>query len=220
MKTKATFRNILGIAMALTLPCISTPAHAALYSFSATVDISSPTISPQGADQFDVYAFSGVQPAFTLSAGDTISGTITFANGLSLQVVDPNGSHFDYLGFAMYPQGSSSSNFSYTTHLLGVTGQLNGSSTKSNSGLGNSVIGANFFDLTSSSVSFTGFDYSIHLNANSGNNVYRPANVQVFHAATPVPEPVTALFGMATAAAAILSRRRRTAHPAAGFRAI
>lgn len=215
LRPRARFTALPAIAkatMLCALAVLTAHAHAALYHFSATVDLSSPDIRPGGADQFDIYSFTGVQPSFTLNAGDVVSGTITFANGLSLQVVDPDGSHFDYLGFSMFPQGSSSSNYSYTTHLLGVTGQLNGSSTKGSSGLlGNTVIGANFFDLTSSSVAFTGFDYSITLNANSGNNAYQPVEVYVNHAVTPVPEPgsVGVLFTFALGAVALLGRAPR-----------
>ena len=191
-------------------------ARAAVYTYSSTLDLSSGTVYPDGSYVYDQFLFPGGQPTYSVVDGDTITGTITFANNQRLKILDPNGSYSEYMSFRFFPQGSSSSVFTSSVHLLGVTGNLTGSNPQSvGPSFGNTVIGATFFGMTPDEVSFSGFDYSVTLGSgNTGNNVYHAYDVEIHAAANSVevvsgvPEPsrTLLLFG---GLCGVASRRRR-----------
>ena len=185
------WRLIASTAVILSSSAIT--VRAANYTYSSTLNLASSTVVPDGAYEFNSFSFPGGQPTYTLNDGDTISGTISFANNQRLRILDSDGSHFEYLMVRFSPQGSSSSEVNTTIELLGVTGLLNGSNPQPRSNSGNTVVAALFFGITPSEVSFSGFNYSITLRpGNTGNNIYQPSDLGIYAAANSVsviPEP-------------------------------
>jgi hypothetical protein len=143
------------------------PAEAADYTFSDTLDISqSPTVLSGNSNQLDNFYLSGSLPSFDLQPGDTISGTITFANNQALTLTG-NPSATDYYLSLLFPTSATSPYLtgSSTITLLGVTGSLTSPNPESQStGPGNSVLSVEDGGIsTGSSFSFTGFTYELTL---------------------------------------------------------
>jgi hypothetical protein len=158
-------------------------AHAAEYSFSDTLDLSqSPAVISGSSDQLDNFYFSGSLPSFDLETGDTISGTITFANN-QLLTLTGNPSATDYYLSLLFPTAASSTYLTglSSVTLLGVTGSLTSPNPDAyETGPGNSILAAEDSGIsTASSFSFTGFSYSVTLTSSQAVSDVSPSYVQL-----------------------------------------
>lgn len=225
MRYLSRFCAAAAFAMASTMA-----AHATLYTYSATIDLSTGTHTPiSGFDVFDV-AISGA-PSFALVQGDTISGTIHFANHQAITVY----AGYSYAELVLLSNiANVSTSEDMTVSLLGVSGSMalpNPDHETIFSGFGavGPIIGP-LSGLTTSSLTFTGMQYSLTLTSGStlGANTYFPlftpnrfevadhafaGGVVIGPAPTPpaVPEPATlALVG---AGLLMASRARRRSQP-------
>ena len=150
------------------------------YDYSTVLDLSS--YSVYGGLELTWY-FSIPQPTYTLKVGDTINGTITFANNQRIQITNPGGSFEDvYLQFGNV-NTENQDTATTTSGLLGVQGPLDISNPYNNIVLGAGII-APMEDggpITLSSLSFSGFSYSITLTSlTSGGGQYTPVDFSVY----------------------------------------
>ena len=217
MKIKTPLRGILTLMLNLALLGVAKPAYAGLhYTYSATVDLSA-----QGVTLPFSYWNTGSAPTFDLQTGDTISGTISFANSQRLQLRDPTGTSVEGMEFVFGSRtigGSDPALFHWQSSmtLLNVQGQhgFPGASLQSGGSGGSYAVSlaGEFADfVTTTQMSFSGFDYSAELTSDSGSftpSYLRATSFSGEINVVSVPEPATAAFGMATVAVALLSRRR------------
>jgi hypothetical protein len=175
MKTN---RSLFFTATFLLTAFLLNPAKATDYTFSATLDLSSPTIVASSSTlQLENFYFQGTLPTFNLAVGDTISGTISFANSEVLTMTNPGGA-FDSLSLLfVLPPVTNNTNSTGTLSFSGVTGSL----TPAIIGVGgNAAIGVEAAAITNSSVSFTGLTYQVTLQSiqDSFNNGFTPSYLQ------------------------------------------
>jgi len=168
---------------------------AAVYTYNATIDISSPwNVSNSGGQWNYLWLITGA-PTFTIQAGDTVQGTISFTGNQALQFLGPVS--LGSVAWIWEDFGNATPNSTQnTTTLNGITGQLtfpNPTDTSSTSPGGPLVAGyAQIW--TPTAVSFTGFSYSTTILSGSGNytpyffSAYSPNGAQQ-GAISVTPEP-------------------------------
>lgn len=171
-------------------------AQGIVYTYNATVDISTPwNVSNSGGQWNYLWIITGA-PTFTVRAGDTVRGTISFAGNQALQFLGPVDA--GSIAWTWEDFGNPTpNNTQSTTTLNGITGQLitwpnptHSSSTSPGGPLaaGSAVIA------TPTALSFTGFSYSAAVLSGSGNytpyffSAYSPNGSQQ-GAISVVPEP-------------------------------
>ena len=189
------------------------PADAATaYTYSTTIDLlANRTTSFSGPDERNAFTLPAGQPSFLFSPGDSISGTISFVPGQRLQLTDPTGNTIENVVFRL-PGEFAPNEFSARMELLDVSGHVIENPRNINAS-GNGSLIALIDEVTSSTVSFAGFNYSITLNSllYSTSRTYSPSDLTVVTAPgglTVVPEP-SATAALFAAAAALAGRRRR-----------
>ncbi|MHA6724171.1 PEPxxWA-CTERM sorting domain-containing protein [Sphingomonas sp. RS2018] len=197
---------------------LSSPADAATFVRDLTVNLTGYTVD-QLNSQINVSV--PVTAISALSSGDVITGRVQFTNGQRLTISDKAPFEFFQLLFL----GSNGNQFSgsSTVTLLDDQGSRNtGTALGGNSGGGGMVVYGSG-NLTDSSFSFSGFDYTLTANSvrnSSGattSNVpfgssafFYASNATVTNAVAAVPEPATwamMLFGFGGIGFAL--RRRR-----------
>lgn len=146
--------------------------NATVYTYNATIDITSPfSVSNSGGEWNYVWIFSGA-PTFTLQSGDTVQGTISFTGNDALQFLGPAYSAGIYLEFAdFFSSGPLPSITSVsTTTLNGVAGYLTSQNPTSatSSGAGSFNPGVALVS-TPTAASFNGFSYSGTVTSGSGD---------------------------------------------------
>ena len=170
--------------------------------YSTTIDLSDPTSPGIGQSSFQYDFFNEVTPFFNLNPGDTISGTISFANNQSLLIQDPTASNFENIIFSFFFFGNNNmpEDFSTTINLLGVDGQLN-ENTQNGTSTSSTILtiasDGSPGGLTDSSLSFSGFSYSATLSSLGTNSiVLMPIRLivntgigDISITPTPAPEP-------------------------------
>jgi len=211
------------VAAALLALALAPAARAGIiYNYSPTLDLTTGVANGPDATYWYVPGhFDATAPSFTLQTGDTLTGTVSFANGLGIQVHNPTSSSFNETA-RLFLTSNDPANYSTNVlvTLLDPQGQLTGpnpaqSSTGAN---GAYFLDAGYYGLTPDTVSFYGFTYSIEML--SGSGTFTPqdldvfswsgnSNISVVSAVSPVPEPATGLAGIAAGAIALFSRQRR-----------
>lgn len=208
MKYNKCLTIVLAVAVIIILPAESKATN---YSYSTNVDLG------PFANVGSYYQNLNSVPAFNLQTGDTISGTIQFANGKALQYqnTDINQLAAFTLNFNSFDPVSSSLSNSVT--LIGTSGNLVENAISL--GIAGRVTEAYATIATSSSGSFTGFNYNITINSmspngvefggtNGGAIVFFNNGYGSFSVVNAVPEPSTyALFGLG-ALAVVIARRK------------
>jgi hypothetical protein len=131
------------------------PARATDYFLNETIDLSSPDTSTSGQDQIDEFALPGAATAFNLSSGDSITGTITFDQTLTVT----NDLAEKYVVTLLFdtdagPPGTSNS---AAILLRGVSGDVSDTYLQ---GFISGPVAIEGFQLTGSTVSFTGISYA------------------------------------------------------------
>jgi len=198
MKTKAKMTGeILAKIFLILLFSSHLQARGAIYTYNATLDLSSPfNVSNSGGQWNYIWIISGA-PRFTLAPGDSVQGTISFAGNQALQFLGPVDTGFvnwEWTDFGS--SGSTPNRTGCTMTLNGVNGPLT-SPNPSISGTqspGYSLIAGDSTISTPSTVSFTGFSYSATLLSGGGN--FAPYYFTAQGAISVVPEPpVIGLLG-------------------------
>jgi hypothetical protein len=210
MKTQKHYLLVLVPALLMLLSNLS---RATNYNYSTNIDIGS-------ASSFVYYSQNLTSlPTFNLQTGDTLSGTIQFANGKALQYQNSDSLHVAGLGLNFTSPTLASWQFHDSVSFIGGSGNLidGGDSSTGGQGL---WIGAFRGIGTPSYGSITGFSYIITVDSISPNGVdyggsyggsfsvdnYGSGSFSVVSA---VPEPSTyALFGLGALALVIAARRR------------
>jgi hypothetical protein len=146
------------VAIFVAVVAMST-ARGSTITYSTTINL-----NPADASSGQYLQSVSGATAFNVKAGDTITGTITFANG-KLDLIG----NVNYLDFAFL--GNAATTYTSTTQLLGVTGSLGGPNPFSSGSLfGNSVI-SNFYGATAPNENFaiTGIQYTINVSSVQAN---------------------------------------------------
>jgi len=207
-------KHKIHLAVALFFLLLSTfHLEATVYTYNTTIDIRSPWYISHPAGQWNyMWTISGT-PTFTLQAGDTVQGTVSFASNEALQFLGPVSTAS--IVFSLRDWTNTIPNSTHcTTSLQGVTGSLTwpNPTVASSSGPGYSL-DVGFAQIsTPTAVSFTGFSYSATVLSGSGH--YTPyfftANTpyDVEGAISVVPEPY--LAGLIGIGLIILSQKHRT----------
>jgi hypothetical protein len=197
------------------LCCVLFSFHleAAVYTYNATIDISTPWSISHAPGLWEYAWLISAAPTFAVQPGDTVQGTISFAGNQALQFLGPVNTAdltFTLTDSANTGQLSTSS----TTTLNGVTGPLTWSNpTSSSSAGGGDQFIAGFAGIsTPTAVSFEGFSYSTTVLSGSGH--YTPYSMSAYTdhdvpgAISVIPEPSVA--GLIALGLIILSPKRRT----------
>jgi hypothetical protein len=152
-------KNSVGLVAILVATVAMSTAHGSTITYSTTINLNPAYASP---GQY-LESVSGGTP-FNVKAGDTITGTITFANG----ELNMSG-NVSYLELAFL--GNAQTAFTSTTQLLGVTGSLGGANPYTATGaLGNGVVGSVYHATApSENFSITGFNYTIDVSGVQAN---------------------------------------------------
>jgi hypothetical protein len=192
-------------ALACALFAASHAANATAYTYSDTLGLAAPVLYASPPETYYSFLFPSA-PRFTLNVGDSISGTITFANDARLTV---SGADLSYLDLRLIGSNGNDANSS-TVVLTGVEGSLLPFNQSGDVTYGNSVFAAFVNPLTSSEVSFTGFTYSIDVVR--GPDTVSPYDLGVFGdhvsvSSSAVPEPSAAFLFLSGLAALALLRR-------------
>jgi hypothetical protein len=201
---------LLGLVAAL-------PAQATAYTYSATLDLSSATISnlPGGGGGTLTFTFPGGQPTFPLSVGDTLSGTLTFDQAVTVTPTNPGPSsgnfHF-YLTAASATNNSSSDEVQLDGVSSTPLSDNPTSGTSSGGGYGITWGG----EISTATFSFTGLTYSMTVTSSNANGTaYSPSSLSFMTnfgnlslTTTPEPNPLD-LFGAGLAAVLLLRWARR-----------
>jgi hypothetical protein len=194
------------------------PAEAANYTFNETFDLSLVSVDNEFYPSVsDLFFGETSPPSFQLNVGDTLSGTISFANDQQLGVavsnpVDPN--YFNFLiPMNDFTYGTILT-YTESVTLLGVQGNLVPANPDVNEAdsSSNGAINVGEDPLTTSSVSFSGFDYSITLTSAPDDSSFTPGNLVAVGddvTASEAPEPASwALILCGAGSFAYLSYRR------------
>ncbi|MDB5326118.1 MAG: hypothetical protein JWM57_1687 [Phycisphaerales bacterium] len=187
-------------------------ARATVYNYSPTVDLSQSTLDGVGTfGNVMVYSLPANPPTFSLHGTDSITGTVTFANNKAIQVTDPGHFGTGSIRLRFEPPSNAFTRYSSTVMLLGVSGstapdnpQTTGFATSAGG-----VLDAAFTGLTNNTASFTGFSYTITLNATPALVAFHPTGVRLDadnRYVTIVPEPA---IGLAMLGGQVLLIRRR-----------
>lgn len=207
---------VLAVGMAAGLACAATTASAAVFNYSAVIDLDPSMI--QSPTLLHVPLPGGPIP---LSLGDTLQGTITFANNGRITVFDNPGLGELITGsFAPDPGTTLESDGSFA--LLGVQGDYLLPPTITSSHVGGSLAFFRRTNYTNSSFSFRGVSFSLTY-VSTGDQLppftshVTPFSLDVLLAPSaisegPVPEPATwalMLLGFAAAGQGLRTRRRR-----------
>jgi hypothetical protein len=210
----------LFLAFALLLALV-VDLRAADYTYSTTVDLSSATIQSPGPTSFFNFNFPTNVQGLDLAVGDTVSGTITFDQALTITAVNPQGQNFNgTFSFAPHPSSPSNNTDSYTVTLDGLQGTEGSPNPTSGTGSGGGLVMGFGGIITSPTLSFTGITYSFTVDSEvQGNLTYIPANLSVTSnfsniSLTAAPEPSTmALCVMGFAGLALGAARLRHREP-------
>ena len=173
----------------------------ASYTYNTGVDINSAFLTTLGSFPFYQQFLSGNTP-FTLQAGDTLSGTITFNNNAAMHLqVSANASNRG-IGFEFYQPGSFfESHYASSLQFLGVTGTLS-PTTSPVQNLYHTVVSGTWESLPASSdFTFTGVSYAITITDISYTGGPFPISFGRLEAladsisiVTATPEPASILF--------------------------
>ena len=185
--------------------------EAAIYTYNATIDISTPFNIDHPVGSWDYLWIISGAPTFTIQPGDTVQGTILFAGNEALQFVGPANNASIDLTWVDFSSTTPTHTLSTTT-LNGVIGLDTLLNPTSSGSFASGEIGTGFANIsTPTAVSFTGFSYSTEVVSGSGQ--YRPyyfsaytAN-DVMGAISVIPEP--SMIGVFGIGLIILSRKHR-----------
>jgi len=192
---KKQLTHIVAKAFLFLLFAFHLQAQGTVYTYNATVDISSPwNVSNSGGQWNYLWLITGA-PTFTIHAGDTVQGTILFTGNQALQFLGPVNA--GSIAFTWEDFGNSTPNSTQSsTTLNGLTGQNTwpNPTVTSSSGPGGPLVVGDAEVWTPTSVSFTGFSYSAAVLSGSGNytpyffSAYSPNGAQQ-GAISVTPEP-------------------------------
>ena len=206
----------IGRLAAIAAVTAALPASATTYVRNGTIDLSgyTPDVSIDGlyvaAKDID---FSEVPALF---GGDVVRGTMTFANGAVMTMMSEKAEEFFY--FAITNERKGIDRAVSTLRFTGVTGSLLGGNDFVEINGGGAVGPYIVRNLTDSSFSFTGFEYSIELAGSPNNNQGRfnaagagaRRGSYTIPATPAVPEPATwAMMILGFGVAGAVLRRRR-----------
>jgi hypothetical protein len=207
-----------GFLIAL-LPAI--PARATAYTYSTSVDLSSPSVQSEGQVELLTFSLPSGQPSFPLAVGDTLSGTITFDQTMSFTNSNTFASS-ENLMLVLTGSTGVSIGSSQNVQLNGVTGSLATSNPQSSTDTGNNSLFITYTGIPaftssgapgSSQVAFTGLSYSLTVTSEGTTGIsYIPSQLTVMapvgdFSATPEPKPL-GLFAAGLAAVLLLQRSR------------
>ena len=189
--------------MAAGLTSFAGNANATSYVYNDTIDLGN--LSSSSGFTWNLSA-----PAFNLVHGDTISGTISFANNKSIQVNNVATKDF-YLDLWLNPS-TNSTTLSHTT-LLSYQGAEDPNQTWGIGSTSGPEIGLYQLIPASSNFSFSGFSYTTTFDPNGLSSISTSGGAILKITTTgdisAVPEPSTyALFGLGALAMVIAARRR------------
>jgi hypothetical protein len=197
------------LAFLAILPLFANQVHATGYTYSDTIDLGS--VSNQQTWNWNLNA-----PAFSFYIGDTLSGTITFANNESLQFNNLGGGSFHIFTKLFSPVNVNMGDISLSTTLDGLQGTINGSTRNISTQPGLTMEFADFGTTADGSISITGFHYTATINSinggvfNSQTGGFLTAQIVTGSGSlSVVPEPSTyALFGLGALALVVAYRRK------------
>ena len=179
------------------------------YTYSTTIDLSSATIQTTGPTSFLAFNFPAGASAIPLGVGETISGTITFDQILTLtDFYPPSPGNFN-LTFIFQENQQGITADAYTFELDGVQGMSKFDNPTSGTGSGGGIVLGDGGFWSSDTLSFTGFTYSATVTS-SFSSAYTPAAFDLmadFSTASlsPVPEPSTPMLAVVGFAGLLLS---------------
>jgi len=179
-------------------------AHATAYTLNSTG-----TLPAQGTAVSNLNVTTQSGTIANLVAGDTITGTFSFANGQAFTIQDAGSFEYFYLALTGTTNSISST---YSISLNGVGGSVN-STTYNSQGNGGFIAVGDFGNLTDSSFSFTGFNYSVAITAGSGQNFTASSLSGSKGVVGSVPEPASwAMMLTGFGAVGFAMRRNRKAN--------
>jgi hypothetical protein len=185
------------------------------YTYSSTVDISSPSFFKYEGVTFNSYIYTNSingAPSFTLLPGDTISGTISFLDSQEFLVSNQHAAQFASYFLSVSSNGQGNYVFDSMMNLLNVNRPPSSSNpfiASGVSGSGGIIAQFSFNFPADDNLSFTGFDYSITLSSSTGSSTFTPNAVYIQYM-TPVPIPAAIwLFGSALAGLGVFAKGRK-----------
>jgi hypothetical protein len=185
------------LTMVLLSLLVALPAQATDYSYSTSIDLSSPTVEPEGQYEMLIFTLPTSQPSFDLAVGDTLDGTITFDQAITFTNSNVYG-QMQNLNLVLTGATGVLIESTQTKTFQGVTGSLTAQNPQDTTNGGDdslfvSVAGMPTF--TNTSVSFTGFTYTLTVTSETATGVsYTPSELTIM---APVgdlsiaPEPST-----------------------------
>jgi len=141
--------------------------------YNTSVDLTSSTPTFNGVFYRDAFSFNSVtSPLFSLTPGQTVSGTITFGNYqvLALSAPLPSGNEYDF-SLTFNTSGAGTTSDTATVQLLGLTGQLSSPNPypTSNAFSGGPPTSIDAYDTITGGnmISFTGFSFTMNMSIDS-----------------------------------------------------